>query len=682
MRKWKQRLWSLLLCGTMLVSLCVPAEAVEVIDSGQFGDTSWEWVLDSNGVLTISPNAGLVPGLMPDFGLMGSPWYRYADQIQSVEFAYADSGFCLSVGVYAFQGCTNLTKITLPDSVTAIGDYAFSSCTGLTEITLPESVTTIGIYAFSNCTRLTEITLPGSVTTIGNGAFVYCADLTSITFTSDTPPAIGLIAFADCDRLKEIRVPAGKEDAYRDVLSKADLNLDGGGIELKGGYFITVTAAEGGTASASSDFAAAGEEITLTAVPDSGYRLKEWQVVSGDVTIDSGRRFVMPAEAVTVKAVFEKEAAPQPPSHTHAWAGAWSWNSTHHWHECLAEGCAIVSDSGKSGYAAHTPGDWIVDRSATGSTAGSRHKECTVCGYTTQTETIPATGGGDGGGDGGSGGGGSYTPPTYKPDVPQPGQGGGTPSISPSKPEKGDTVTVTPKPDGGYEVDEIIVTDKDGKPVEVTKKPDGTYTFTQPGSKVTIEVTYRPVQPVERPWNNPFSDVFESDWYYEAVRFVHERGLMTGYEDGRFGPGDILSRAQLAQILFNKEGRPVVNYQMDFADIAGEAWYAEAVRWAASQGIVGGYGNGRFGPDDPITREQLAVMFWRYSGSPAATNKELHFNDADEISPFAREALLWAVESGILNGCGDGRLGPQWQATRAQVAQMLKNFIENQEENT
>ena len=153
---------------------------------------------------------------------------------------------------------------------------------------------------------------------------------------------------------------------------------------------------------------------------------------------------------------------------------------------------------------------------------------------------------------------------------------------------------------------------------------------------------------------------------------------MNGYGDSRFGPNDDLSRAQFAQILFNKEGRPVVNYQMDFSDVTGEAWYTEAVRWAASQGIVRGYGNGTFGPNDPITREQLAVMLWRYAGSPAASG-ELNFDDVDEISGHALEALRWAVENGILNGYGDGRLGPQGRATRAQAARMLKNFIEDQE---
>ncbi|MDE7004318.1 MAG: S-layer homology domain-containing protein, partial [Oscillospiraceae bacterium] len=235
-------------------------------------------------------------------------------------------------------------------------------------------------------------------------------------------------------------------------------------------------------------------------------------------------------------------------------------------------------------------------------------------------------------------------------DVSKPGEGGGTPTVTPSNPKPGDTVTVKPKPDSGYEVDKITVTDKNGKPVEVTVKPDGTYTFKQPSGKVTIEVSYKPI---ETPWNNPFADVSENDWYYEAVRFVQERGLMNGIGNGNFAPNAQLSCAQLAQILFNKEGRPGVNYLLTFSDVAGEAWYTEAIRWAASQGIVGGYGDGTFGPNDPITREQLAVMLWRYSGSPAATNKELYFNDTDEISGFALEALRWAVENGILNGYGD-----------------------------
>ena len=177
-------------------------------------------------------------------------------------------------------------------------------------------------------------------------------------------------------------------------------------------------------------------------------------------------------------------------------------------------------------------------------------------------------------------------------------------------------------------------------------------------------------------WVNPFSDVAEGAWYYDAVRFVSENGLMGGYGNGRFGPNDTLTRAQFAQILFNKEGRPVVNYLLQYGDVATGAWYTEAVRWATSQGVVSGYGNGMFGPNDNITREQLAVMLWRYAGSPAATDKELHFTDADKASGYALEALRWAVENGVMGGYGNGQLAPQGLATRAQVAQMLMNFLE------
>ena len=114
-----------------------------------------------------------------------------------------------------------------------------------------------------------------------------------------------------------------------------------------------------------------------------------------------------------------------------------------------------------------------------------------------------------------------------------------------------------------------------------------------------------------------------------------------------------------------------------FADVADGQWYAPAIIWAAAYGIVGGYGNGLFGPDDNITREQLAVMLWRYADSPAATDKELHFTDADRASGYALEALRWAVENGIINGVGNSLLDLGGLATRAQVAQMLKNFIEN-----
>ncbi len=430
-------------------------------------------------------------------------------------------------------------------------------------------------------------------------------------------------------------------------------------------YLVTVNGGTGGGEYAE------GDTVTITATIPSGQRFTGWTVNEGGVTLadasSATTTFTMPAQAVTVTANFENIPAPTYLVTINGGTGGGEY----------AEGATVtitatVPDGQRfTGWTVNEGGMTLADASSATTTFTMPAQAVTV--------TANFQNNSSGGNSGSSGGGGSYTPPTYPPTVERPSEGGGAAEVFPSNPKPGDPVTVTPKPDDGYEVDEIIVTDKDGNPVEVTINPDGTYTFQQPKGKVTIEVRYRAVQPIEAPWNNPFSDVSEADWYYEAVRFVHERGLMNGYSDGRFGPNDPLSRAQLAQILFNKEGRPGVNYLLDFSDVADEAWYTEAIRWAASQGIVGGYGNGTFGPDDPITREQLAVMLWRHSGSPAATSKELYFNDTDEISGYALEALRWAVENGILNGYGNGRLGPQGQATRAQAAQMLKNFIENQE---
>lgn len=150
---------------------------------------------------------------------------------------------------------------------------------------------------------------------------------------------------------------------------------------------------------------------------------------------------------------------------------------------------------------------------------------------------------------------------------------------------------------------------------------------------------------------------------------------MNGYGNGIFAPDAYLSRSMLAQILYNREGRPVASGNNAFSDVSSDAWYSDAVAWAAELGIVSGYGNGLFGPGDNITREQPAVMLWRYAGEPAAANKALLFHDVDEVSGYALNALRWAVGNGIINGKGGGILDPRGQATRAQIAQMLMNYL-------
>lgn len=172
-----------------------------------------------------------------------------------------------------------------------------------------------------------------------------------------------------------------------------------------------------------------------------------------------------------------------------------------------------------------------------------------------------------------------------------------------------------------------------------------------------------------------FADLDTSLWYHEATDFVLQNRLMDGYGNGLFGPGDNLTRAQFAQILYNRAGRPQAPEDCPFTDVAPGAWYAPAIRWAASQGVLEGYGGGRFGPEDAITREQLAAMLWRYAGKPGAAGSGPDFTDADKISGYALSALRWAVEQGIVQGRGGGILDPAGTATRAEAAQMVMKYL-------
>ena len=280
-----------------------------------------------------------------------------------------------------------------------------------------------------------------------------------------------------------------------------------------------------------------------------------------------------------------------------------------------------------------------------------------------------------------SGGGGGSSRPTYPPTIDEPENGGVT--TSPSRPERGDTVTITPDPDAGYEVDEIIVRDKDGNEIEITQNPDGTYTFTQPSGKVTIEVTYRPIQEPEQPWENPFHDVDEGAWYAEAVQYVQENGLMAGTSPTTFAPHATTSRSMIVTILYRLAGSPDIsneNLGYPYADVDAASWYGTAVYWARLTGIAGGYGNGSFGPADTITREQLAVMLYRFAqeqGYDVTASADLSgYADADQISGYAAEALAWANAEGLINGTSTTTLAPQGSATRAQTAAMLMRFCE------
>ena len=265
-----------------------------------------------------------------------------------------------------------------------------------------------------------------------------------------------------------------------------------------------------------------------------------------------------------------------------------------------------------------------------------------------------------------SSGGGSFSggssSPSYPVTTPSKTENG-TVTVSPRSAEKGDSVTITVKPDSGYRLDDLAVTDKNGKELKLTDKGNGKYTFTMPASKVEIKATF--VKEVE---TSPFSDVSTSAYYYEAVKWAQEKGITGGIGNGLFGPNQPCTRAQIVTFLWRAAGSPTVNYAMNMTDVAEDAYYGEAVRWALSEGITTGTGDGKFSPDATCNRAQSVTFLFRAMGKIVDSKAE--FGDVLTDSYYAN-AVAWAVENGITNGIGDGLFGPDNSCTRAQIVTFL-----------
>ena len=232
-------------------------------------------------------------------------------------------------------------------------------------------------------------------------------------------------------------------------------------------------------------------------------------------------------------------------------------------------------------------------------------------------------------------------------------------------------------------MDTVTVTDPNGQVVEVTPNDDGTYTFTQPAGKVTITVTFRQrneTSDCPRDENcpmAPFTDADRSAWYHDGVHYCVEHGLMAGTSKTTFSPNSATTRGMIVTILWRLEGSPIVSDSIDYNDVQPQDWYGEAVRWANSAGVATGYGNGTFGPNDPITREQMATMLWRYAGSPKVDGSLSSFVDGEQTSDWAQSAMIWVVDQGLIAGVGNDRLEPREQATRAQAATILMRFAQD-----
>lgn len=286
--------------------------------------------------------------------------------------------------------------------------------------------------------------------------------------------------------------------------------------------------------------------------------------------------------------------------------------------------------------------------------------------FSQQQSVTPGSGGG------GGGGGSSATVNTSS-------AKNGSFAVSDKNAKAGDTVTVTPTPDKGFVVDNVVVKDKNGGSVTVTKNADGTFSFKMPEAKlqpVTVEVNFR-----EETVTDIYTDVPADSWYADAVKYCYDNGLMDGIGGDEFAPNAVTTRSMVVTVLYRIEGEPSTSGNGGFADVPSGQWYTEAVAWAKAHGIVNGYSATEFAPDDAMTREQMAAVMFRYAeykGVASDTSADLSgYTDAGKVSTWAEEAMEWANAEKIITGTSTTTLAPSGSSTRAQLATVLMRYCEN-----
>lgn len=259
----------------------------------------------------------------------------------------------------------------------------------------------------------------------------------------------------------------------------------------------------------------------------------------------------------------------------------------------------------------------------------------------------------------------SSSRPSYSITTPDKTENGSV-NISSTSAKRGSVVTITVTPDAGYVLDKLTVTDKDGKELSLTKKSDTEYTFVMPAGKVEITPSF--VKQAEEP-SRVFVDVKTGDYFYDAVQWAVGKGITNGTSAETFSPEAPCTRAQIVTFLWRAAGSPVVNYAMDLSDVAGDAYYAEAVRWALSEGVTTGTSADQFSPDATCTREQAVTFLYRAAGSPAVSG-ESAFEDVGADAYYAR-AVAWAAQNGVTNGISQALFGTGSDCTRAQIVTFL-----------